>query len=208
MKTFEEFKQEIEKEIANSPKEWRKGQACYNIIDKKYNQILSKVALDVLYYDFDPFYDDEKIEDFLKLVYNELNKHSKTPVLLVSRIQTPDGTILESHHTHDYQPYIDKNGEFYFIDGGRSYKRTSVNKEPAKDISIYNTSPFEEIRENLTRFSTKDGKVYKLKDMSTDWLYSILEYDVFNNIGIRDDITMQYMRELVYRYNKLVYKYE
>lgn len=63
--------------------------------------------------------------------------------LLASRIQTPDGTILQSFHRHDYKEYVDANGETYMIDGGIDYRRGFVNKESAKDVSIYTDDPFE-----------------------------------------------------------------
>lgn len=120
--------------------------------------------------------------------------------LLVLRMQTPDGTILTSRHQHDYQKHLDKNGELYFIDGGGIYYiRHSENTIPAKDVSIYVDSPFEEIRENLTRFSSKTGEEVKLKDMDIDWLYAILEYNIQNGIGNNNKFALQYMREIVYR---------
>lgn len=38
--------------------------------------------------------------------------------IVYSAIKTPDGTILESKHVHDYQSYLDANGETYLLDGG------------------------------------------------------------------------------------------
>ena len=67
--------------------------------------------------------------------------------LILSQIQTPDGTILRSMHQHDYVTYIDKNGETYMLDGGNEYQRYSINKEPFKDLSIWSDAPFEIIRE-------------------------------------------------------------
>ena len=59
-------------------------------------------------------------------------------ILIANRIQTPDGTILWSRHTHDCVFYEDANGETYMLDGGNEhYRRTSGNNEPAKDVSIY-----------------------------------------------------------------------
>jgi hypothetical protein len=61
--------------------------------------------------------------------------------VIASRIQTPDGTILWSRHTHDYVAYEDKKtGEVYMLDGGTDYMKTSVNQVPAKNVSIYNTA--------------------------------------------------------------------
>lgn len=101
--------------------------------------------------------------------------------VLVSRIQTPDGTILESRNRHDYNCHIDKNGEYYMIDGGSDYLRTSVNKEPAVNISVYIDSPHEEIREVFTwgtRGVNGDQPLqYKLlKDLTTDHVKNIISH--------------------------------
>ncbi len=57
--------------------------------------------------------------------------------LILSQIQTPDGTILKSLHQHDYVTHVDANGEEYSLDGGNVYQRYNVCKEPFKDLSIY-----------------------------------------------------------------------
>ena len=72
--------------------------------------------------------------------------YPKMKQVLASIIQTPDGTVLQSFHRHDYKEYIDANGETYMIDGGTEYMRSFVNKEPAKDVSIYSDDPFENRR--------------------------------------------------------------
>lgn len=118
--------------------------------------------------------------------------------LLVNRIQTPDGTILISKHRHDYISYTDKNGETYILDGGSDYIRTSINKEPAKNISIYTDSPFDEIRNSLIRYTTQ-GKQILLKDMSIEHLYNCIIYKSFENEPI-NKFKWQYIRELAYRY--------
>lgn len=101
-------------------------------------------------------------------------------ILLINRIRTPDGTVLESVFTHDYQEHTDKNGEVYFIDGGRDYQRTSVNKIPAENISIYTDSPFEEIRTNYKRgtFDNEGRRIWKpISECSDEHLKNILIYN-------------------------------
>ena len=65
-----------------------------------------------------------------------------------SRIRTPDGTILQSFHRHDYKEYEDTvSGETYIIDGGTDYFRGSINKVKAEDLTVYVDDPFEVKRE-------------------------------------------------------------
>ena len=97
------------------------------------------------------------------------------PFLIANRIQTPDGTILWSRHRHDYLEYQDDNGETYVLDGGTDYQRGSVNKVPAKNLSVWSDAPFEEIRQVMLRGTFTGGKensgeriwvpLYKLNDL-------------------------------------------
>jgi hypothetical protein len=47
--------------------------------------------------------------------------------LIKNCLETPDGTILQSRHRHDYHEYTDANGKNYMIDGGLSYVRCSAH---------------------------------------------------------------------------------
>ena len=47
--------------------------------------------------------------------------------ILSNRMRTPDGTILESKHRHDYVTHLDANGREYMLDGGLDYVRGSAN---------------------------------------------------------------------------------
>ena len=67
--------------------------------------------------------------------------------IYASQIKTPDGTILRSQHRHDYKTYTDANGETYMIDGGYDYFRSSVNRVPAENITVYTDDPHEIKRE-------------------------------------------------------------
>jgi hypothetical protein len=46
--------------------------------------------------------------------------------ILSNRMRTPDGTILESKHRHDYVTHLDANGNEYMLDGGLAYVRCSA----------------------------------------------------------------------------------
>lgn len=121
--------------------------------------------------------------------------------LLANRIKTPDGTILESLHRHDYKTYIDKNGLEYMVDGGLEYLRRNVqDSAPATEMSVYNTDPHETIREAF-KWGTRgiDGKqpltYVVLKDMTTDHIEAILE----TQTHITQEIRQVFIDELDYR---------
>ena len=60
-------------------------------------------------------------------------------------IKTPDGTIIESKHRHDFVCHKDKNGNTYCVDGGLDYLKRigppdytelSTDSEIIKDIDL------------------------------------------------------------------------
>ena len=126
-------------------------------------------------------------------------------ILILQRIKTPDGTILTSHHRHDFQSHIDKNGERYFCDGGSEYIRTSVNDEPFIEMHVYNTDSHSIIREAF-RWGTygKNGdeplKYILLKDMETEHINAILK----TQTHISDEIKKIFIDELSFRKNDVV----
>jgi hypothetical protein len=102
--------------------------------------------------------------------------------LIYNAIRTPDGTILESLHRHDYVSHTDKNGDYYSTDGGVDYLHRTVNKIPAEDLSLYDDAPHEIIREYLQRGGRgKNGdeplKYVLLKDVNNEWLQAIIDYE-------------------------------
>ena len=101
--------------------------------------------------------------------------------IVANRIRTPDGTILESKHRHDYVSYVDKNGKEYMVDGGTDYLRRNVHEDaPYEELTVYADAPHAVIRE-VFKWGTrgKDGKqplkFVTLKDMTTDHIEAILE---------------------------------
>lgn len=58
--------------------------------------------------------------------------------ILYNAIMTPDGTILESWSPHDFVTHTDKNGNFYFVDGGlQGYNRRSAHGDEVELTQVY-----------------------------------------------------------------------
>lgn len=69
--TKEQFKQDILEKVKRCPKEWRKGQSVFNIVDKQYT-----IARMVQFHDnVDCFYNDKQIDNFLDHVYKYLEEY-------------------------------------------------------------------------------------------------------------------------------------
>ncbi len=98
--------------------------------------------------------------------------------LVANKVQTPDGTILESFHRHDYKEYTDTlTGELCIVDGGLDYQRRSLN---VKDISVTTDDPYELQREAFTwgtygKCGTLPLQRIPLKDLTFEHIYAILE---------------------------------
>jgi hypothetical protein len=71
--------------------------------------------------------------------------------LIRNAMITPDGTLLQSRHRHDFVQYTDANGLVYMVDGGLDYIRRSINDSaPHVDKCVYDDVPHEEQREVAT----------------------------------------------------------
>jgi len=98
--------------------------------------------------------------------------------LIRNAIQTPDGTILESTHRHDYKEYTDANGKYYMVDGGLSYLRRSVHKDQ-KDLSLYDNEPHE-VQASVLKWGTygingdQPLSYISISDMDTDHIGNVL----------------------------------
>lgn len=130
--------------------------------------------------------------------------HDENRRILLNRIRTPDGTILISHHRHDYVTYTDKNDLEYMVDGGNDYLRRNVHDEaPYEELSLYEDSPFEEIRLNVCRGTRGKNLDQPLKwvpiaEMSEEYLLASIQWneDRGNGEGLNNRL---YKKELMYR---------
>ena len=70
--------------------------------------------------------------------------------IIYSALRTPDGTVLESLHRHDYKTHTDLNGREYMLDGGTDYVRCSNNGDE-EFITVYDDEPYERVRQYAYR---------------------------------------------------------
>ncbi|MDQ7059874.1 MAG: hypothetical protein Q9M43_01545 [Sulfurimonas sp.] len=99
--------------------------------------------------------------------------------LLLSRIQTPDGTIICSRAMDDLGEHTDKNGHYYGLEGGLAYQKVLYDKKDYKDASIYTTDDFNIIRENIVWDTygvdgDEELRQVKIKDLALDHIENIL----------------------------------
>jgi hypothetical protein len=121
--------------------------------------------------------------------------------IVSNRIRTPDGTILESMHRHDYVTYVDANGKEYMVDGGLDYLRRNLHDDaPYQELSVYADDLHIEIR-NVFKWGTrgKDGKqpltYVPLKDLTTEHIEAILD----TQTHIQEHIRKIFLDELSFR---------
>lgn len=123
--------------------------------------------------------------------------------LVYNAIQTPDGTILTSHYHHHFVEYVDKNGQYYAVDGGRDYTRTLFDIPDYKDLCLYEDDSFEKIRKVFCRGGRGiDGMLpltwTPICKMSDEWLQASIDYNNKRFGGNSIDNQM-YNAELIYR---------
>lgn len=103
------------------------------------------------------------------------------PSIIANRIQTPDGTILQSFNRHDFKSHVDKvTGKMYGVDGGCEYLRRIGSVNDCKDLSVYSTDPHELIREAMHwgtrgKEGTAPLRYIALKDMDPDHIKACLD---------------------------------
>ena len=98
--------------------------------------------------------------------------------LILNALRTPDGTVIQSLHRHDYVTYTDANGKEYMVDGGLDYLRRSIHDDQI-DLSEYDDAPHERQRELLTwgTYGIKGDQPLQYKtiaDMDTGHLEAVV----------------------------------
>lgn len=129
-------------------------------------------------------------------------------MLLRNAIQTPDGTVLESHHRHDYKTHLDTiTGKLYGVDGGLEYIRHIGDIKDCINFCV-ESDLHEVIRTYFTwgtygKYGKNPLKVVPLAELSNNHIESIistqslststltlfqneLEYRTLNSILISD----------------------
>jgi hypothetical protein len=120
--------------------------------------------------------------------------------IIRNAIVTPDGTLLVSRHTHDYVGHTDKNGEYYFTDGGTDYIRRSANVTREMERDVYSDDCHTIVREYLEwgtygRSGSGPLKHVRLKDMDLDHILAILA----TQGQISNEIRQAFRNEIKYR---------
>lgn len=100
--------------------------------------------------------------------------------IVCNRIRTPDGTIIESKHRHDYATHLDANGHTYMVDGGKDYlRRNFIPEAPHEELSVYSDAEHSVIREAMKWGTRGVGgneplRWVALMDMSEDHITACL----------------------------------
>lgn len=99
--------------------------------------------------------------------------------IIQNAIATPDGTMLNS--LHGLVSHNDNvNGLFYFVDGGLSYIRRSMNE--SQSLVLYSDDKFSDIREKLLTYGGINGddpnNCTILKEMNSEQILNLIKYEV------------------------------
>lgn len=121
--------------------------------------------------------------------------------MIVQKIKTPDGTILESRHRHDFRTHFDTvSNELYMVDGGLDYARRTINNVPATEMTVCLEDGIEAFRHEVTWGTRgKDGsqplRLVKLSEMTDEHIQACLDTQHAMHPHYREAFEM----ELAYR---------
>lgn len=124
--------------------------------------------------------------------------------ILYNAVKTPDGTIIESIHRHDFVMYTDKNGKQYGVDGGAEYLRRLGDIQDCEELSIYDIGEHSLRRRYCKWGSNYDKDMNRLpetiwksiKDLDTDHIQAILDGGHAKNNPFYENMFKQ---EILYR---------
>ena len=122
-------------------------------------------------------------------------------LILVNSIITPDGTRLYSHSRHDYKSYLDQNGKYYAVDGGREYLKRNYDELDYTEASLFYGDPHREVREHFLWFSA-DGRKTLLKDLTAEHLDAIIK----TQFHLKAYIHEQFLNEKQWRFEEKIFK--
>jgi hypothetical protein len=128
--------------------------------------------------------DKKKYEDNYDAIFGKKKKAEilsadDHAVILRNRMRTPDGTMLESKHRHDYVTHMDANGKEYMLDGGLDYVRCSAHGDEEM-FTLMSDDSHEVIREVVTwgtygREGDQPITHVKIADMDDDHLQACID---------------------------------
>ena len=129
---------------------------------------------------------------------------SNQRTLIANIWQCPDGTTLRTRYGWDYVSHTDKDGSYWFLDGGIGrYFRLSPGMT---DLCVYSDDPIEKIREVFEWRSygknneyAPEGVVLLLKSLTSEHIHAILQTQRHIKGTYVEDV---FKRELEYREQK------
>lgn len=119
--------------------------------------------------------------------------------LVYNAMRTPDGTLLESRHRHDYVTHTDANGKNYMLDGGLDYVRCSVHADQVM-LTVRLDDGHDKVREALTwgtfgKNGDEPFRKVKLSEMTNAHIQACLD----TQTSMYPQIRTAMENELVYR---------
>jgi hypothetical protein len=137
----------------------------------------------------------------------EVKIESNKVRILYNAIKTPDGTVIESKHRHDFVCHIDANGRRYCVDGGLNYLRRTADIFDYEDLSVMDDENHETRRKclfwgiNYTKEGKwiEEGTIWKhIKDLDTDHIENIIQGNYVRHVPFYEEV---FRDELKYRRN-------